>query len=304
MMGVYKNQCGTKVAAVILAVTLILTACGGGDSADTVVVGSKPFTEGYLGSELVSVMIEAHTDLNVEKKFGIAGGTSNLHEGMLTGDFDIYPEYTGTSWLFVLKEEPIQDPDELYDQVKEQYETEFNFTWSERFGFNNTYTLAVRREDADAYGLETFSDLAAVSENFVFGAEYDFFERDDGYDGLVDFYGFNFEGVEEMDIGLKYQAIETGQVSVINAFSTDGPLHVDDTLVVLADDRLFFPTYDLAAVIRMEFLEDHPEVLDVLNRLADQISEEEMALMNYRVDEENQDTEQVARDFLTEKGLI
>jgi glycine betaine/choline ABC-type transport system substrate-binding protein len=223
---------------------------------------------------------------------------------MLTGDFDIYPEYTGTSWLFVLKEEPIQDPDALYQQVKERYETEFNFTWSERFGFNNTYTLAVRREDAEAYGLETFSDLAAVSENFIFGAEYDFFERDDGYDGLVDYYGFNFGGVQEMDIGLKYQAIETGQVSVINAFSTDGPLHVDDTLVVLADDRLFFPTYDLAAVIRMEFLEDHPEVLNVLNMLADQITEEEMALMNYRVDEENQDPEQVAREFLETKGLL
>lgn len=303
-MRVYKRQYGMKAAGVILALTLILTACGGGNTADTVVVGSKPFTEGYLGSELVSVMIEAHTDLNVEKKFGIAGGTSNLHEGMLTGDFDIYPEYTGTSWLFVLKEEPIQDPDELYNQVKEQYETEFSFTWSERFGFNNTYTLAVRREDAEAYGLETFSDLAAVSENFVFGAEYDFFERDDGYDGLVDYYGFTFKGVEEMDIGLKYQAIETGQVSVINAFSTDGPLHVDDTLVVLADDRLFFPTYDLAAVIRMEFLEDHPEVLNVLNMLADQITEEEMALMNYRVDEENQDPEQVAREFLETKGLL
>jgi glycine betaine/choline ABC-type transport system substrate-binding protein len=298
-----------KTILLLMSTLLILglAACGTNGNANdntVVVVGSKPFTEGYLGSELVSLMIEAHTDLTVEKVYGIAGGTSNLHDGMLAGEFDVYPEYTGTSWLFVLQEDPIDDPDELYENVKSRYEEEFNMTWSERFGFNNTYTLAVSQEDADEYGLETFSDLAAISDQFVFGAEYDFFERDDGYDGLVAYYNFQFAGVQEMDIGLKYQAIETGQVSVINAFSTDGPLHVFDNLKILEDDRQFFPAYDLAAVIRMEVLENHPEILDAINLLANQITEEEIARMNYLVDEENQDTEQVARDFLTEKGLI
>ena len=298
-----------KTVLLIMSTLLILSlaACGANGNAEdetVVVVGSKPFTEGYLGSELVSLMIEAHTDLTVEKVYGIAGGTSNLHDGMLAGEFDVYPEYTGTSWLFVLQEDPVDDPDELYENVKSRYEDEFNMTWSERFGFNNTFTLAVRQEDADEYGLETFSDLAAISDQFVFGAEYDFFERDDGYDGLVDHYNFQFASVQDMDIGLKYQAIESGQVSVINAFSTDGPLHVFDNLKILEDDRQFFPAYDLAAVIRMEVLENHPEILDAINLLANQISEEEIARMNYLVDEENQDTEQVARDFLTEKGLI
>jgi glycine betaine/choline ABC-type transport system substrate-binding protein len=298
-----------KTVLIIISILLMvsLTACGGADNGETetvVVVGSKPFTEGYLGSELVSIMIEEHTDLTVEKVYGIAGGTSNLHDGMLAGEFDVYPEYTGTSWLFVLQEDSVDDSDELYENVKSRYEEEFNMTWSERFGFNNTYTLAVRQEDAEEYGLETFSDLAAVSDQFVFGAEYDFFERDDGYDGLVDHYGFQFDRVQEMDIGLKYQAIESGQVSVINAFSTDGPLHVFDNLKILEDDMQFFPAYDLAAVIRMEVLDDHPEILDAINLLAGQITEEEIARMNYLVDEENQDTEQVARDFLTEKGLI
>jgi glycine betaine/choline ABC-type transport system substrate-binding protein len=268
-----------------------------------VVIASKPVTEQYILAEMLTLLIEEHTDIKVEKKLGIGGGTSNIHPAMLKGEIDIYPEYTGTGWLFVLKEELIANPDELYAAVRDRYEEEFGILWLDIYGFNDTYALAVKNETAKKYNLNTYDDLAKVSNQLTFGAEYDFFEREDGYNGLKDTYGLNFKDTKEIDIGLKYEAIGNGQVDVINAFSTDGLLKEYD-LKVLEDNKNFFPPYQAATLVREETLEKFPELRAVLDKLAGKISEDEMILLNFYVDKEKQDPEEVARDFLKEKGLI
>jgi glycine betaine/choline ABC-type transport system substrate-binding protein len=273
------------------------------EPAGKIVVGSKPFTEGYLLSEILVQMLQAHTDLEVVKQFGIAGGTSNIHPAMVKGDIDMYPEYTGTGWLFVLKQKPISDGEKLFDEVKKSYEKDFQITWGPKFGFNNTFTLAVSAADAEKYSLKTFSDLAKVSDQFTFGAEFDFYERDDGYDALVKTYGFKFKEARDMDINLKYQAISSKEVSVINAFSTDGPIKKYN-LVILEDDLNFFPIYDAAPILRQETLDKYPQIADVMEMLSGEISEAEMIEMNYKVDEEKMDYEDVAKEFLEKKGLL
>lgn len=289
---------------VLLAVLIPFSVTAQGRQAERqVVVGSKPHAEQYILAEALTILIEEHTDLTVDQRLGIGGGTSNLHPAMLAGDIDIYPEYTGTGWLFVLQEEYIGQSDELYEAVKQRYREEYDIIWLERYGFNNTYTLAVRNEYVQEYGLKTYSDLAEISSQLVFGAEYDFYERDDGFDALSELYGFAFRSTREIDIGLKYQAIGEGQVDVINAFSTDGLLmHYDIT--VLEDDREFFPSYEAATIIRAETLERFPELEDVLNLLAGAIDDQAMTEMNFRVEEQNDDPQRVAREFLSQAGLL
>jgi glycine betaine/choline ABC-type transport system substrate-binding protein len=239
----------------------------------------------------------------VEKKLGIGGGTSNIHPAMLSGDFDIYPEYTGTGLLFVLKEDLITDSDELYKRVQDRYLEEYNIKWLGLYGFNNTYALAVKESTAQTYNLETYDDLALASKDLAFGAEYDFFERDDGYEALKDVYGFEFKDTKEMDIGLKYEAIGSDEVDVINAFSTDG-LIKQYNLKVLEDNKNFFPAYQAATLIRKETLDKYPEIEEVLEKLTGQISDDEMIQMNYQVEKENMDPRDVAEQFLKAKGLI
>jgi len=292
-----------KIFTLILIIFIAAILVGCDQDEKKVVIASKPVTEQYILAEMLTLLIEEHTDFKVEKKLGIGGGTSNIHPAMLKGEIDIYPEYTGTGWLFVLKEELIADPDELYEAVKKQYEEEFGILWLDIYGFNDTYALAVKNEIAKKYSLETYDDLAKVSNQLTFGAEYDFFEREDGYNGLKDTYGLNFKDTKEIDIGLKYEAIGSNQVDVINAFSTDGLLKEYD-LKVLEDNKNFFPAYQAATLIREETLEKYPELRAVLDKLAGKISEDEMILLNFYVDKEKQDPKEVARDFLKEKGLI
>ncbi len=303
LKAIFRPTMKKTVVLVLLISLLSLGMISCGNDEDPVVVASKPHAEQYILGEMISILIEEHTDIPVERNFGIGGGTSNIHPAMVSGEIDIYPEYTGTSWMFVLNEELIEDPNELYEATKAAYEEEFELQWLDLYGFNNTYALAVDGDIAEEYGIYTYSDLAEVSGEITFGAEYDFYERDDGFDALAAHYGFDFQREVELDIGLKYQAIEQGEVDVINAFSTDGLLGAYN-LRVLEDDQFFFPSYFAGTIIRMETLERHPELEDVLNRLAGSISDEEMIEMNYRVEEENEDPEAVAREFLEEKGLI
>ena len=287
---------------ILTAILLTLTACSSQEP-KTVVIASKPHSEQYILAEMLSLLIENHTDIKVEKKLGIGGGTSNIHPAMLSGDFDIYPEYTGTGLLFVLKEDLITDSDELYKRVQDRYLEEYNIKWLGLYGFNNTYALAVKESTAQTYNLETYDDLALASKDLVFGAEYDFFERDDGYEALKDAYGFEFKDTKEMDIGLKYEAIGSDEVDAINAFSTDG-LIKQYNLKVLEDNKNFFPAYQAATLIRKETLDKYPEIEEVLEKLTGQISDDEMIQMNYQVEKENMDPRDVAEQFLKAKGLI
>ena len=292
-----------KFICILLAVFSVFLLAGCQKEVKQVVIASKPMAESYIIAEMLGQLIEANSDITVVYKMGIGGGTSNIQPAMEAGEIDMYPEYTGTGWLFVLKKELISDPAELYKEVSQGYMDAYHFKWLELYGFNDTYALSMDRTLADQNGIQTYSDLAAKSQNFVLGAEYDFYEREDGYPGLVDAYGFNFKETKDVDIGLKYKAIGSGEVDVINNFSTDGLLSEYD-LKVLEDDKHFFPAYQAATVIRQETLDTYPELESILNQLAGQINDEEMQQMNYYVEHDNKEAKEVAREFLEAKGLL
>ncbi|GMB00366.1 glycine betaine ABC transporter substrate-binding protein [Pelosinus sp. IPA-1] len=295
-----KNRLIVMLITVIFV--FIAAGCSPNSSQKSVVVASKPHTEQYVLAELITQLIEGNSDIKVVQKLGIGGGTANIQPAILKGEIDIYPEYTGTGWLYVLKEKPESDSGKLYEELKSKYIEQYNMKWLGLYGFNDTYALAVKKSVADKYNLVTYSDLAKVSENLVFCAEADFYEREDGFKGLEKTYNYHFKDKKEIDIGLKYEAIDSGQVDVINAFSTDGLLKKYD-LKVLKDDKNFFPSYFAATVVRNDTLKKYPELEKILGRLDGKISEEEMIEMNYAVEKDKKDPKEVAKAFLVKKGL-
>lgn len=286
------------ILCLCLAAAGLFTASG----SDTIRIATKPMTEQYVLGEMLDLLIEQDTDLKVELTQGVGGGTSNIWPAMESGEFDLYPEYTGTAWNMVLKKES-QYSEALFEEMEQEYEDNYSMQWLGMYGFNNTYGLVVRQEIADQYQLRTYSDLAAVSDQLVFGAEYDFFEREDGYDALCKTYGLNFQKTMDLDIGLKYQAFNQGQIDVMVVFTTDGQLSASDA-AVLQDDQQFYPSYLCGNVVRSEVLEEHPEIGDVLQKLTGVISDEDMARMNYAVETEGREPRQVAEEFLLDRGLL
>lgn len=280
---------------------IAITGCSKKESG-TIKIASKPMTEQYILTELLAALIENDTDLKVEITKGVGGGTTNIHPALLKGEFDLYPEYTGTSWITVLKHEDIPDDNALYEGVKKEY-NELGLHWTGLYGFNNTYTLAVRNSVVEQYQLKTYSDLAAVSDQLVFGGNYDYIEREDGYPLLCSTYNMDFKETKDMDIALKYQAMEQGQIDVTNAFTTDAMLSVAD-VTTLEDDKHFFTNYYAGTVVRKETLEKYPELEAVLEKLTGLITDEEMQRLNYEVEANEKDEKVLAHEFLVEKGLI
>lgn len=284
----------------LLAVISGICACG---KKETIKIASKPMTEQYILTEIIAQLIEAETDYDVEITKGVGGGTTNIHPALVKGEFDLYPEYTRTAWLNVLKKEEMEkDNDRLYEQLQEEYDG-MGLTWTGLYGFSNTYGLAVRQETADQYGLATYSDLAAVSGELIFGGNPDYIELETGYPRLCEAYGMAFKDTHQMEIALKYEALKNGEVDVINAFTTDAQLAANQ-LVLLADDQVFFETFDAGTVVRKDALKDYPELKGILEKLNGMISAEEMQRMNYEVEVEGKEDKEVARQFLEEKGLV
>ncbi|ADL08901.1 glycine betaine ABC transporter substrate-binding protein [Thermosediminibacter oceani] len=298
------------ISAVLITVLIASCGLGGGArrgaSGDTIVVGSKNFTEQIIVGNMVADLIEAHTDLKVVRKMNL-GGTSVCFEALKRGGanngIDVYVEYTGTGLVNILGMEAITDPDKAYETVAKEFKDRWNIVWLEPLGFNNTFTLAVKEDFAREHKIETFSDLEKISDQLVLGGTMEFMERPDGYPGLKEKYGFKFKETKSMDIGLRYTAIANDEVQVIDAFATDGLL-VRHNLKILQDDKHFFPPYYAAPVIRQDVLEKYPQLKDILNQLASQISDEEMQKLNYLVDGEGKEAAEVAKEFLKEKGLI
>lgn len=294
-----------KQFGIIIIIILIIIGVGAytnQNNEDTIHIATKPMTEQYIMGFMLKELIESNSDFSVELSSGIGGGTSNIHPGMIKGDFDIYPEYTGTSWMEVLKKEGIYN-ESSFNELKQEYEKNYNLTWINDYGFEDTYGIAVTKEVADKYNLKTYSDLAAISNQLTFGAEYDFFEREDGYEALKQEYGMDFKSTQDMDIGLKYDAIKSKQVDVINIFTTDGRLS-DSNVVVLEDDKEFYPSYECYNIVREDLLIEHPEIKDILMKLNNTITSEDMAKMNYEVEVENKEPNEVAHEFLVKKGII
>lgn len=296
-----------KVIATTIIITISLIAgisCSKqGESQGTIKIATKPMTEQFILSEMIGLLIEENTDLKVEITKGIGGGTSNIQPAMEKGDFDLYPEYTGTGWSFVLKETEIPDDEALFKELQKKYGEKYNFKWVGLYGFNNTYGLVIRKDLAEKYNIKTYSDLAKYAPELTLGAEYDFYERDDGYNALCKTYGLKFKDSKDIDIGLKYDAINSKEIDVMNIFTTDGQLSVSD-VTILEDDKHFYNTYYCSTVVREEVLEKYPELEDVLMKMDNIIDESEMAKLNYEVEGKNKDEKEVAKAFLQEKGFI
>ena len=268
----------------------------------TINIATKPMTEGYILGQMLTELIEQDTDLKVNITNGVGGGTSNIHPAIVKGEFDLYPEYTGTSWEAVLKKEDSYD-ESKFDELQKEYKEKYNLEYVNLYGFNNTYGLAVNKDIAEKYNLKTYSDLAKVSNNLIFGAEYDFFEREDGYKELQKVYNIDFKKKIDMDIGLKYQAMKDKKIDVMVIFTTDGQLAISD-VVVLEDDKNMYPSYRAGTVVRSEILSEYPELKPVLEKLNNILDDKTMADLNYQVESEGKKPEDVAREYLQEKGLL
>jgi glycine betaine/choline ABC-type transport system substrate-binding protein len=267
-----------------------------------VVVGSKNFTEQVVLGEVIALMLEEE-GLAVDRKLNL-GGSFICHNALTTGQMDVYVEYTGTALTAILKEEAIQDPQEVYRRVTEEYERRFDLAWGPPLGFNNTYALAMRSDEALRLDIRTISDLTHHLGTIRAGFGHEFLERQDGFPGLAAAYGLDF-AIQPggMELGLIYQALMENEVDLIAGSSTDALIEKFG-LVVLEDDRSFFPPYYAAPVYRPRAAEAYPALVDVMQKLGGQIDEACIRTLNLAVDGERRSERQVAYEFLIEKGWI
>jgi osmoprotectant transport system substrate-binding protein len=289
-------------ALVLSVAALLLPACSPSHSG-RIVIGSKNFTESFILGELMAQQIEAHTRLKVDRRFYLAG-TYICHQAVLSGRIDVYPEYTGTALTAILKQEAGGDKAEVYQRVKSEYERRFGLTLGPAFGFNDTFAMEIRGEDARRLNIKTLSQAAAFAPHWRVGIGYEFMERPDGYPGLVAAYGLHFaENPRVMDLGLLTRALRDRQIDLAAGNATDGLIPTLD-LFVLEDDRHYFPPYEAVPVVRELVLREHPEVSQALAGLAGKISDQEMQQLNYSVDGRHRDVKEVVHEFLQGKGLV
>jgi glycine betaine/choline ABC-type transport system substrate-binding protein len=290
----------TPILHTLCGILLLMTACGRDGS--TIIVGSKNFTENVLLAELIAQQIEARTELRVERRLNL-GGTFLCHQALVAGQIDVYPEYSGTALTAILEQPVRRDPEEVLRIVSAAYQEQFQAEWLTPFGFNNTYAIVVREEDAAQKGLKTLSDLAAISGQYVIGFMFEFAERQDGYRGLIESYGMSFKDEPRtMDLGLIYRALRDGQIDVGVGSATDGLISALN-MRVLEDDKRYFPPYDAAPVARTAVLDAHPEVREALASLGGILNEQEMRKVNYAVDGEQRPVADVVRELRARKGL-
>lgn len=283
--------------------SLLLLLAGCATRSGRIAVGSKNFTEQLILGEMLAQLIESVAMLPVERRFYLAG-TYICHQAILAGRIDMYVEYTGTALAAILKEEPGQDPEKVYARVKEAYRLKFNLEVLPPLGFNNTFAIVMRGEDARRFGIKTLSELAAHAPQLRLGVGYEFLERRDGYAGLVSTYGLKFaEPPRVMDLGLLYRAIQNREIDLAAGANTDG-LIASLGLVVLEDDRHYFPPYDAVPIVRRETLDTRPEIRAALQRLSGHISAADMRQLNFAVDGEKQDARAVAREYLVRKHFL
>jgi osmoprotectant transport system substrate-binding protein len=296
MMGM--RRIGGGVAVLLAAICFLSCAPSHGDR---IVVGSKNFTESLILGEIIAQQIERTTGLKVERRFYLAG-TYICHQAALAGRVDIYPEYTGTALSAILKQKPEGDRGQVYRRVKEEYEKRLGLTLGPGFGFNDTFAMEIRGEDARRLNIRTLSQAAAYAPRWRAGFGYEFMERPDGFPGLAAMYGLHFaEAPRVMDLGLLARALHDRQIDIAAGNATDGLIGALD-FFVLEDDRHYFPPYEAVPVVREETLRAHPEVGRALAGLAGKISDEEMRKLNYAVDGEHRDVKDVVGEFLGRVG--
>ena len=287
--------------AALLFLFALLAGCGPARE-ERIVVGSKNFTEQVVLGELLAQHLENRTGLTVERRFYLTGSYI-CHQSLRAGRIDLYVEYTGTALTALLKEKPEGNPREVFARVRQAYAERFGLEVTEPLGFENTFAIVVRGEDARQLNLKTLSQAAAHTPGWRAGFGYEFMERPDGYLGLAAAYGLRFAAPPRiMDLGLLYRALKEKQVDLVAGNSTDGLIAALD-LAVLEDDRRYFPPYEAVPIVRRDALARHPEVRAALAELAGRINADEMRRLNYAVDAEHRDVADVVREFLLAQGL-
>ena len=294
------NRMRRGVMLAFVPVLLVLVGCV--NRGHTIVVGSKNFPEQAILGEILAQQIEARTGWRVERRFYLSG-TYICHQALLAGRIDMYVEYTGTALTAILKKPPWGDPRAVFDEVRKGYAQRFGLVVEPPLGFDDSFAIVVRGDDARRYGIRTISEAAKYTPLWRPGFGYEFQERPDGYDGLVKDYGLQFAVAPRiMDLGLLYRALLARQVDIVAGNTTDGQL-VTGAFTVLTDNKHYFPPYQAVPVVRSEILREHPEIANALLDLSGKISDQDMQQMNYEVIGRHKDTALVARDFLRTKHL-
>jgi osmoprotectant transport system substrate-binding protein len=289
----------SALAAALFAAAL---AAGCGGSSGAVKVGSKDFTEQFIIGEMYALVLEG-AGAPVERRLNL-GGTPVAHAGLISGEIDLYPEYTGTGLLTVLKLPTSGDRAQVFDTVARAYNERFNLVWLDPAPMNNAQALAMTRAGSERYGVRTVSDFVAKAPELTLIGPPEFEGREDGLPGLRKAYGdFSLERYVAVDPGLKYQGLMSGQADVAVAFGTDGEIGAFD-LVVLEDDRNLFPPYQVAPVVRQEALDAHPNLREALNALAPRLTDHVMRRLNHEVSGNKREPADVAREFLAGEGML
>lgn len=290
----------TTLLMALLALSL-LAGCGGG-AKGKVIVGSKDFTEQYIVAEMYALLLE-DAGLTVERKFGLAG-TPVAQAAITAGEIDLYPEYTGTGLLVVLKLPVSSDRQAVYDAVLKGYQEQFDLVWLDPAPMNNTQALAVTQEVAQQYNLRTMSDLPGAASELTMIGPPEFDQREDGLPGIMAVYGdFQLKAYLPVEKGLRYKGLVEGDAQIVVAFGTDGEISAYN-LVVLEDDKGMFPPYQVAPVLRQEVLDANPEIKDLLNALTAKLNDATVRRLNNEVSGNLREPEEVAKEFLVQEGLL
>ena len=298
----YRKSLITIGSIAVIALGIMITPLLANQDKEIVIAG-KLGAEPEILINLYKLLIEEETDLQVELKPGL-GKTSFVFNALESGSIDIYPEFTGTAISEFLKETASStDRDEVYQQAKDGLLEKFNLVMLEPMQYNNTYALAVSKELAEQYQLENISDLKAIVSDVKAGFTLEFSDREDGYKGIQSLYDIELPNLVTMEPKLRYVAVESGEINLVDAYSTDSELQQYE-LKVLKDDQNLFPPYQGAPLLREETVEEYPEIVDALNKLAGKVTDDEMREMNYEVNAEGKSPSDVAKNYLQDKGLI
>ena len=300
-----------KLLLSVLIITMLvsLTSCGGTNKNDTIVIYDGQYSEMQIIHHMVKILVEKNTDLKVEIKDEMA--PVNLFNELIKGSSDVMNSYDGTLLTTYLHLDPSDVPSDttLYDYVNEEGRKQKNVTLLDKLGINNTYTIAVPMDIAEQYNLSTVSDLVTVADQLVFGAEHDFFTEEGSakFNPFVEFYGLNFKEAKQLDINLKYSAVESGNIDVTVVYATDG-LNKKSQLIILTDDLNFFPEYNGALLVKADFFEKYkataPDLEEVLASMSGIFTDEDMINLSYMVDVDGRSVAEVSEEYLQQKGLL
>ncbi|WP_048147817.1 glycine betaine ABC transporter substrate-binding protein [Palaeococcus ferrophilus] len=294
---------GAVLLTLIMALAFVSGCISQNEGVPTIVIGSKPFNEQYIVAHMIALLLEEN-GFKAEVKEGL-GGTLVNYEALKRGQITLYVEYTGTAYNNILKLEPPAkwDPDYVYEKSKEELLKRDGILTLVKLGFRDDYAIAVKKDFAEKNNLKTLSDLAPYASKMTLGTDPEFATRPDGLPRIKEVYGFTFGEVKQMEPTLMYTAIKNGEVDAISAYTTDARVDLFG-LKILEDDKGALPPYDAVILIRKDFADQHPEVVEVLKKLEGLIDTDTMRALNYQYDVEKKDARDIAREFLIEKGLI